>query len=149
MRTLLSLSQDLITASKRSDPGGEVLLTTISNTVDHNYSLVVQDEVEVEVTTSEDPAPTNYTDGSVAQNLSINGASTLLESFLPPVAVTEEVDASSWAAILVSKAWSLSQLYFSNGSFKLTNALQPSKVAHDGVLSSSFCSSGSNIMRQG
>ena len=83
-------------------------MTTISNTVDHNYSLVVQDEVEVEVTTSEDPAPTNYTDGSVAQNLSIDGASTLLESSLPPVAVTEEVDASSWAAILVSKVWSLS-----------------------------------------
>ena len=105
----LSLSQDLITASKRSDPGGEVLLTTINNTVDHNYSLVVQDEVEVEVTTSEDPAPTNCTDGSVGQNLSIDGASTLLESSLPPVAVTEEVDASSWAAILVSKVCSVSQ----------------------------------------
>ena len=103
MRTSLFPSQDLITASKRSDPGGEVLLTTINNTVDHNYSLVVQDEVEVEVTTSEGPAPTNCTDGSVAQNLSIDGASTLLESSLPPVAVTEEVDASSWAAILVSK----------------------------------------------
>ena len=109
MRTLLSLFQDLITASKRSDPGGEVLLTPISNTVDHNYSLVVQDEVEVEVTTSEDPAPTNCTDGSVGQNLSIDGASTLLESSLPPVAVTEEVDASSWAAILVSKVCSVSQ----------------------------------------
>ena len=76
----LVLLQELISAAKQ-DPG-DVIFATTNNIADHNYSLVVQNEVEVEVSTSE---------GEVA----------LPESALPPVAFTEEIVAEPEAAVVV------------------------------------------------